>query len=215
MTKDAGSHSIFLRIFLPLIRIFARLIFLLFGATLWVKGRRNIPKKGALLVIANHLSNTDPVALQLACPPLVHFLARRELWEMKGVGPIVRAWRAIPISQSTADRAALKSAIESLKRDKIVAIFPEGQLSPDGKLLPLLPGVALIIRMSGAPCICAGIKGTDGVMPHPEMTPRWSGRPITVEWGEVRKFEPHAKPEEILAWIESELRRLSHQSPDG
>ncbi|MFX8692373.1 lysophospholipid acyltransferase family protein, partial [Acinetobacter baumannii] len=94
-------------------------------------GSRHVPRGGALLVIVNHQSNTDPPFVQLVCPRPIHFLARRQLWEWGGlVSFMVRAWRAVPISQATADRTAIKNALELLNQGRCVGIFPEGQLSP-------------------------------------------------------------------------------------
>ncbi|MBS1724129.1 MAG: 1-acyl-sn-glycerol-3-phosphate acyltransferase [Armatimonadetes bacterium] len=170
-----------------------------------------MPRKGALLVISNHISNTDPVAVQFACPRILHFLARKELFEMKGIGFFLRWFRSVPIKQSSADRGAIRTAVELLKEGRPVCIFPEGQLSPDGRLVEVLPGAALIVRMSEAPCICVGIKNTNKMMPDPKTTPQWAFAVVRARWGEVRKFSKDVDPSEVVNWIESELKRLSGQ----
>ena len=198
------------RVFLPFVRGFVWSAFAVFGGVSRWTGSRRVPRVGPLLVIVNHQSNTDPLFVQLVCPRVIHFLARRQLWEWGGaVSFMVRYWRAIPISQATADRTAIKNALELLRQGQCVGIFPEGQLSPDGKLIDLFPGVAMIIRRAKVPCICLGIQNTRRVMPDPEVTPRWAGCWVKGNWGEVRTFADDTSTDEIMEWVRSELTRLS------
>lgn len=147
--------------------------------------------------------------VQMVCPRPLHFLARRQLWEWGGVVSfMVRYWRAVPISQAAADRTAIKNALELLRLGRSVVIFPEGRLSPDGQLVDLYPGAALIIRKAKVPCMCLGIQNTRRVMPDPETTPRWAGCWLKARWGEVRTFSDDASADEIMAWVKSELARL-------
>lgn len=130
------------------------------------------------------------------------------------LGKFVTWWRGIPIKQSSADKGAIKKAIEVLKSGAVVGIFPEGQLSPDGKLIELFEGTALIIRMAQCPCMCVGLQGSNKLMPHPSVIPRWSFRRIEARWGQPRSFSKDSTTEEIMSWIESELLTLSDQSPN-
>lgn len=212
MASDIQPHSKGAEAVFPFLRGIAYLLFGFFFSPIKIHNSSRVPKDGAVLVIANHLSNSDPVVVQYSCPRLVHFLARRELFEMGLLGKFVRWWRAIPIKQSSADKGAIKAAVELLKAGQPVGIFPEGQLSIDGKLLELFEGTALIVRMSGAPCICLGLKGTNKFMPAPRVFPRWGFCRIEAKWGEVRSFGRDTEAGEIMSWIESELKSLSGQS---
>jgi 1-acyl-sn-glycerol-3-phosphate acyltransferase len=183
-----------------------------FAAPIRVLGRRNVPQSGSLLILANHLSNTDPVLVQYSSPRLIHFMARRELFQMGALGRFVAWFKAFPVKQSSADKGAIRTAVELLKAGRTVCVFPEGQLSPDGNLIPLLPGAALVVRMSGAPCVCVGIRGSNRVMPDPSVVPRWAFSRVTLTWGQPRAFPHDASAEEILGWIDGELRQLSGQA---
>ena len=205
------DHPKSLRVLFPIIKGIATAIFWFFAAPIFTKNRRSIPQSGSLLIISNHISNTDPIVVQYASSRLVHFLARKELFSMGLLGKFVTWWRGIPIKQSSADKGAIKKAIEMLKSDAVVGIFPEGQLSPDGRLIELFEGTALIIRLAECPCICVGLKGSNKLMPHPSVIPRWSFRKIEARWGEPRTFTKSASTEDIMGWIESELKSLSDQ----
>ena len=212
---NGDRHPPLVGVLFPILRVVAFFVFLFFAAPLRILQKRNVRRSGPLLVISNHLSNTDPVVVQYSCPRLIHFLARKELFSMGGLGKFVRLWGAVPIKQSSADKGAIKRSIELLKAGECVGIFPEGQLSPDGRLLELFDGTALIVRLSGAPCVCVGLQGTNRVMPHPRVVPTWAFSRITATWGEVKEFSRESTTEEIMGWIESELKRLSHQETDG
>ena len=189
-----------------------RLVFLRFGAWIKVFGRRQVPRSGGLLVISNHQSSADPPVVQIACSRVIHFLARRELLDIKHIRKFIMWWRIIPISQSSADRGAIKTAVALLKAGRCVGIFPEGQLAADGKLQKILPGVAMILRLSKCPCVCVGLTDTRFVMPDETMVPRWSGRPITANWGHAHQFDTNATTDEIVAWVKGQLESLTGQN---
>ncbi len=205
------KHSWTLKVSVPFLRVIAYSLCFLFAAPIRVWSNRNVKKQGSLLIISNHLSNIDPIIVQFASPRLIHFLSRKELFDMGLLGKIVKWFGSIPIKQSAPDKGALKKAIELLKLGECVGIFPEGQLSPDGKLIELFSGTALIIKMAQTPCLCVGIQNTHKMMPNPKVTPQWAFSTIKAKWGEVKNFAPDESPEAIMAWIDSELRRLSEQ----
>ncbi len=214
MPDPRYTHPLSLRVTVPLQRAVVFGLFMTFGSLLRVRGWRSVPRNGPLIVLSNHLSNTDPVIVQYSSPRLINFMARRDLFRLPVIGWLTNWWRAFPVTQSSPDREALKRAIHLLEKGHAVGVFPEGRLSPDGRLLPLSRGVALLVRRTGATCVCVGLRGTEGVMPYPKMTPQWSGRPTSVQWGLPRTFEPGATDDEILGWVEGELRSLSNAPPD-
>ena len=87
-------------------------------------------------------------------------MAKSELFEMRGLGPVIRWFGAFPVQRGAPDRQALKIAIGLLKRGEAVCIFPEGQIGDYPHLLPLLPGVALVAKASGVPIIPCGLQST-------------------------------------------------------
>lgn len=210
-----ADHPLSLRIAYPLLKSFAWLFLLAFGAPMRRIGAKKVPHEGPLLILSNHISNSDPVLVQYATPRLIHFMTRRELFGWKVLGPFLKWWRAFPVTQSSADTQAIRNAIDLLRRGKAVGIFPEGQLSPTGKLIDILPGAHLIVRGQPLTCICVGIRGTDRLMPYPEVKPRWSGHAAVARWGEPRRFDPTVGREEFLTWVESELRRLTGQEREA
>lgn len=161
--------------------------------------------------MSNHQSDLDPVVVQLACPRPVYFMAKSELFEMGFVGYFLRLFRAFPVKRGEPDRGAIKHAVNLLKDGNAVCVFPEGELSETGELLPLKPGVALIIRMAQVPVICLGIAGSRRMLPYGAVFPRPAFRAVKAVWGEVHQFSKEDDAARIMGWVEGQLRECTGQ----
>lgn len=207
-TQDPPFTWADLHIWRPLVVRSLQLLFLLLGPVR-SHGAYRVPKEGGVLIVGNHLADCDPPVVQIACPRPIRFMAKSDLWDIKWLRRFITWAGAFPIVRGEPDRAALKRAVDLLARGEAVCIFPEGELSESGELLPIKPGVALIIRMAGVPVICCGIRGSSRVMPYGTLIPRPSWHSIDVTWGEPRSFDKKATTEEIVAWIEGQLKELT------
>lgn len=177
------AATVFFKIFFGLVFRFPLFAFVK------IEGRQHVPREGGLLVIANHLSIVDPPILWYAMPRHVCFMGREDILRMPVLGSLARLARMIPIKQRSADRTALKQAIEAVKAGEAVSIFPEGEVSPTGEMLDFLPGIMLILRQSRAPVLPVAILNTEKVVPHGALIPRPAFSKITVRFGEVMHFE--------------------------
>jgi 1-acyl-sn-glycerol-3-phosphate acyltransferase len=193
---------------LPLGKLCCRILFWLLGP-ITSRGAYRVPKTGPVLILANHLSDVDPIVVQVAAPRPVHFMAKSELFDMPVIGALIRLYQAFPVKRGEPDRASMRHAIELLKMGEAVSIFPEGQLSEDAELQELKPGIALIVRQAATPVICCGIRNSQKVMPYGRLTPRFSWTRVYVEWGEVREFSKESTTEEIMEWATQQLRELT------
>lgn len=179
---------------------------------MWIFGRQRtigamqMPQSGGVLLVANHISDADPVALQCAFDRPIFFMAAEELFQMKKLEPIIRWFGTFPVKRGTPDREALRIAIEHLKMGEVVCVFPEGALSADGELMLLQPGVILISEKTKVPILPVGLINTDGIVPYGSTTPRISRRKVRVNVGQIL---PASIPKsEVLCAIEASLRTL-------
>jgi 1-acyl-sn-glycerol-3-phosphate acyltransferase len=199
---DSKSHRL-----LNLLKfVFAPLMFLVGPCV--VSGREKLPREGGVIVIINHLSDSDPMIVQNAASRGIHFMSKSELFDIPVLKLWMRFWGAFPVKRGAPDRASLRLAAELAKSGRVVGIFPEGKLSEDGKLQEIREGAALIVRLAKVPVICLGIRNTDRIIPYGSLIPRPAFRRVTANWGEPKLFSETATNEEIAAWMESELRRL-------
>lgn len=106
-----------------------------------------------------------------------------ELWRMPLVGLVMRSYGhlAIPLNRGAVDAAALKRALGVLKEGALLIVFPEGGISPDGRLQPFHRGGALLAARTGAPIVPVAISGTRDALPLGRIVPR--PRPVTIHIG--------------------------------
>ena len=83
----------------------------------------------------------------------------------------------------TADRTALRRAEDLLKQGEAVVIFPEGKLSEDGKMQPMLPGVLLIAKSANVVIVPTVLLGTTRIIPYGSVIPRPAWRRTIVRFG--------------------------------
>ncbi len=166
----------------PVIWVLLRIAFALYGGIRF-EGREHIPPTGGVLVTPNHISDADPPTVGVALPRACWVMAKEELFSIRIMGKLIVWLHGFPVKRYTADRAALRRAEDLLKTGNVVVIFPEGKLSQDGKLQPLLPGVLLIAEKAKVAIVPTAIIGTDKLMPYGKTTPRRVREKIIVRFG--------------------------------
>lgn len=130
-----------------------------------VRGKENLPAGGAV-ICGNHVSYLDPPVLGGAIVPRrAYYMAKKELFEVPLLGPVIRTAYAFPVDRGHFDRKAVRYGIELLQKGEYLVVFPEGQRSLDGSLQPANAGPALMASKAGVPIVPVAIKGTNDVMP--------------------------------------------------
>jgi 1-acyl-sn-glycerol-3-phosphate acyltransferase len=132
--------------------------------TRWkVRGKQNVPRKGPVIVVANHLSNADPPLLSASIPRRIVFMAKEELFGWHPFSPFVRSFGVIRVRKNMADRRALTQARQVLLSGMAVGMFPEGSRSRDHTLQPAYPGAALLALNTSATILPVAITGTEKI----------------------------------------------------
>jgi 1-acyl-sn-glycerol-3-phosphate acyltransferase len=150
-------------------------LLLTIGFSFRMDGSRHVPRRGPFLIIANHQSFFDPLAVGMACSPRkVYFLGRRTLFEPSWVGWFLNSLGCYPIDQEGFGRGGLMAVVKLLEEGKPVVIFPEGTRSEDGNMGPLKPGLLLILRKQPVPVVPVGIVGAFEALPYWEYLPKFS-----------------------------------------
>src|SRR5262245_26508187 len=111
------------------------------GFSMRLRGRRNVPRTGPVLVVTNHQSFFDPILTGLASPRPVYFLARRTLFQPAWFGKLISTYHAVPVDQEGVAKEGLRAILKLLGEGEAVVVFPEGTRTPDGKMSPLKPGI--------------------------------------------------------------------------
>ena len=127
-----------------------------------VNGKENVPRKGALIIVANHISDIDAGILNASIPRRVEFMAKADLFQKPIISQFFRAYGAFPISESGKEFYSINHSLHILNRNGAIGIFPEGAKNPTALGQAML-GSAMIAMMSGAPILPVGITGTESV----------------------------------------------------
>ncbi len=127
-----------------------------------IKGRENIPKKGPLLLCANHISLLDMFFIGYRIKRWVYWMAKEELFRNPILGFIITKLGAFPVRRGKADKEALNRAFELLNEGHIVGIFPQGTRVHENRLIRgnVKSGAALIAIKQKVPVLPVAIQGS-------------------------------------------------------
>ena len=89
-------------------------------------GEGNIPEDRGIIICANHTSLFDVIVMAIASRVQIRFMAKRELFSVPVIGPLVRALGAFPVDRKGGDVAALRKTVSMLGEGSAVGIFPQG-----------------------------------------------------------------------------------------
>ena len=159
----------------------------------WVRGRENVPERGAVIYASNHLSFVDSVFLPIVVDRPISFLAKSDYFTGTGIKGAIIRWFFLAINQLPIDRsggkaseASLNSGLEHLAKGGQLGIYPEGTRSPDGRMYRGRTGVARMILEAGVPVIPVAMIDTEKAMPTGTKIPKV--RRVGVVFGEPLDF---------------------------
>ena len=145
-------------------KLFARAAFSLLS-DFHIEGRENLPDSGPLLVVANHFSFIDPVALVRTLPYPLEFVGGAEFPHApKIVQFLPKLYGYYPVFRGTGSRFALRAAEKILEQDGVIGIMPEGGSWAE-VLRPARPGAAFLASRSKARILPLGIHGLNEIFP--------------------------------------------------
>ncbi|WP_151484370.1 lysophospholipid acyltransferase family protein [Streptomyces albicerus] len=162
-----------------------------------VEGLEHVPAEGAAIVAGNHLSFADPLLMPAVLKRRVTFLAKAEYFTAPGLrgrltALVLRRAGQIPVDRSgrAAGQAAIREGLGVLAKGELLAIYPEGTRSPDGRLHRGKVGVAVMALAAQVPVIPCAMVGTFQIWPSGRVLPRLL--PVTIRFGQPLDFSRFA-----------------------
>lgn len=186
---------------------------------LTVEGLERVPQTGAFIVVANHMSNFDPLIIGATVGDLndrvIHFMAKHEMRGWPLIGWLATQAGVFYVRRGEVDREAQRRAIQHLAAGRPLALFPEGHRSRDGQMHRAQAGAALLAMRSGAPLLPVAITGTEGIFPSGAIIPRRSA--VLVRVGETFGLAQHTtgriERAELVAATEQIMRTIAAMLP--
>ena len=187
-----------------------------------VEGLEHLPATGGAVLAGNHLSVADELFLGTVVPRHIAFWAKAEYFTGTGVKgfvtrQLVSGLGAIRVERAggRAALAAFDGAIPVLRSGELVAVYPEGTRSPDGRLYRGRTGAARLAVAAGVPLVPVGVLGTDKVQPIGARMPRLGVGPVIIRFGApietAGRSDDRAALRELTDELMAEIQKLTGQ----
>lgn len=105
-----------------------------------VQGFKNMPERGGVLLLGNHISWIDWAIIQIASPRPIRFVMLKSIYERWYLRGFFRLFGVVPISQGAGAQSSLEVIAQLLQKGQVVCLFPEGTISRTGHFAEFRPG---------------------------------------------------------------------------
>ena len=188
-----------------------RRVMLLLGQIFWgftVHGADKVPRKGAIVVAANHTQYLDPVYVCMAVPRRVQWMGKKELFAF----PFAALFYFIgtfPVDREGGGRAGLRTALNFLARGWTLGIFPEGTHRTGEGSREAKSGTALLAVRAGVPVVPVFVGKS------PSLRGRLRGERLHVYIGDPITVDPTLRGREEYRAAADEVLRTVYALPGG
>ncbi|NIL87677.1 hypothetical protein RhoFasGS6_05106 [Rhodococcus fascians] len=194
----------------------ARTVFAFEGLKFEVEGEDHIPATGGAVIAVNHTGYMDFTYAGL--PPrrvkrYIRFMAKKEVFDNKISGPIMRALKHIPVDRG-AGAQSYKAAVQSLRNGELVGVYPEATISRSFEIKEFKSGAARMAIEAGVPIIPTVIWGAQRVWTkgYPKRLGR-TNTPISIAVGEP--IAPVGPPNELTDKLRSVMQKMLLELQEG
>lgn len=162
-----------------------------------IYGAENVPAEGPFVVVSNHASDFDPPILSSSMRRPVAFMAKEELFKVPILKQAITLYGAYPVKRESADRSAIRSAMQSLENGWATGVFLQGTRTSDGRITEPKLGAALIAAKAKAPLLPVSLWGTHAIASKDSKLPR--AVPLTIRIGKLIEAPASSDREELEA----------------
>jgi 1-acyl-sn-glycerol-3-phosphate acyltransferase len=162
------------------------------------EGVENIPREGGAVLSINHIGYLDFALAGTAALPAgryVRFMAKKEIFDNKLAGPLMRGMHHICVDRSSGT-ASFVAALRALRSGEIIGIFPEGTISVSFEIKELKTGAVRLAMGAGVPVIPTIVWGSQRIWTKKvKRDLRRKKVPITVAFGAPLYFDKQSDVE--------------------
>jgi 1-acyl-sn-glycerol-3-phosphate acyltransferase len=135
-----------------------------------VTGLEHLPTRGPTLLVANHDSYWDPIAIAVAARPRrqIRALAKSTIWKIRPIGWLMDGMGHIPVDRAKGNDEAIETAVRELRAGACIGVFPEATRSLGRELRPRSGAGRLALSVPEARIVCVRVTGTTDVVRLPK-----------------------------------------------
>ncbi|GAA2805450.1 lysophospholipid acyltransferase family protein [Crossiella cryophila] len=195
----------------PPVIALAKTMFRVLDMRIRIDGAEHIPRQGAAVLASNHVSYLDFIFAGLGALPakrLTRFMAKKEVFDNRISGPLMRGMHHIPVDRK-AGEAAYEQALAALRAGEVIGVFPEATISRSFTVKDIKSGAVRLAAAAGAPLIPMALWGTQRMWT--KGRPRALGTrhlPITILIGEPLHPTPEQDATEVTAQLRARMAEL-------
>jgi 1-acyl-sn-glycerol-3-phosphate acyltransferase len=193
----------------PVIRT-AKLVFKALGIRFDITGTENVPTTGGAVMAINHTGYLDFTFAGLTVLPrkrLVRFMAKKEVFDHKVSGPLMRGMHHIAVDRASGAES-YQAAVKALAGGEIVGVFPEATISQSFDLKEFKTGAARMAMEAGVPLLPVVIWGSQRIFTKNRKKDLRRGAHVRIVVGETFTPDPAGNAVEITAELKTRMTAL-------
>ncbi len=196
----------------------ARLVWRAQGLTFTVTGVENLPRTGGAVIAINHTSYFDFTfaglpAYRQHLGRKVRFMAKKEVFDNKLTGPLMRGMRHIEVDRNSG-AGSFEEACRRLKEGDFVGVYPEATISRSFEIKDFKSGAARMAIAAGVPIVPHIVWGAQRIWTKDHPKKMWRPKvPVSIAVG--RPIEPTLPAAELTALLHSRMQHLLDEVQDA
>ena len=192
-----------------------RAVFRGLGVRFDVTGEDLVPRHGGAVMAINHVGYLDFTFAGLAARKskrLVRFMAKKEVFDNKLSGPLMRGMKHIPVDRYGTGGDSYQLAVKALASGEIVGVFPEATISTSYELKDFKTGAARMAMEAGVPLLPVVLWGSQRIMTKGRKRDLTRGTPLRIVVGAPFMPDPSADPVAVTAELKSRMSALLEEA---
>lgn len=196
----------------------ARLVWRVQGLKFTVTGVENLPRTGGAVIAINHTSYFDFTfaglpAYRQGLGRKVRFMAKKEVFDHKVTGPIMRSLRHIEVDRQSG-AASFEEACRKLAEGEFVGVYPEATISRSFEIKEFKSGAARMAIAANVPIVPHIVWGAQRIWTKDHPKKMWRPKvPIHIAVG--KPIQPTLPAAELTALLHSRMTHLLEQVQDA
>lgn len=174
-------------------------------------GHEHVPRAGPAVLATNHVGYLDFVFVGAAArhqKRLVRFMAKKEVFDHRISGPLMRGMRHVPVDRFGRAADAINAAVTAMRRGEVIGMFPEATISRSFIPREGKSGAARMAMEAGAPLVPGAVWGSQRILTKDRPKNYQRNLPITVDFGSPIDYDRDEDPADVTKRLMASITEL-------